>query len=295
MVELFHHLSSLSLFAVRNVFTHHRRVLELSAFVLGILCAVIACGVLIAHADAFRAKRESALKIGMQLPELESSVALLQANVEAETLFFEDGLASREELADVYILPLSSPTPRLVTSLTAIADALSIVGSPLSIEKVTVSAPPEVTDGLKKYHAHLVLRGTFQSVSRFLGILSFSGDMMVKDVLPLDTQQSLLQAIEAIAPLTLRHGVDFLYTDLLEYASDPEVSEQRMLSDIPTDTAMELRSMVLRAGLAHVRSSLQDIAKTLREKHVWPFPLVDVTALRREGDRWMIDMTVYGR
>lgn len=280
---------------MRNILSQHRRALEISAFCIGILSTVIACGVLIAHADLFRQKREQALTIGMQLPELESSVALLKANVEAETLFFENGLTSREELADAYILPLGSPVPRLVASLSAIADALSKGGSVVKIEKVTVDSPPVTTDGIKKYHAHLVLRGTFQTVSRFLGILSFSGDMMVKDVLPTATESALLQAIESIAPLSLRSVEDFLYMDLLEYASDPDQSEERMLSDIPTDTAHELRSMVLEAGLAHVRSSLQDIAKTLRLKRVWPFPLVDVVSVRRDADRWMIDMTVYGR
>ena len=280
---------------MRSVILHHRRVLELSAFACGILCTVLACGILIAHADSFGSKREQALSIGMQLPEMESSVALLKANVEAETLFFENGLASREELADIYILPQTSPVPRFISSANAIARSLSVVGMPLTIERVTVDPSPVTTDGVKSYRTHLALRGSFQAVSRFLGAYSFSGDMMVRDVLPSDVESTLLRAIESIAPLTLRSAEEFLYTDLLEYVSSPDAVEQRMLADVPLETASELRSVFLRAGLAHARSSLADIAKSLQSQNVWPFPLVSITALQREGDRWMVDCTVFGR
>lgn len=280
---------------MRSFILHHRRALELSAFACGILCAVLACGILIAHADRFRSKREQALSIGMQLPEMESSVALLKANVEAETLFFENGLASREELADIYILPQTSPVPRFVSSVNAIARSLSAVDMPLMIERVTVDPSPVTIDGVKSYRAHLTLRGSFQTVSRFFGAYSFSGDMMVRDVLPSDTETTLLRAIESIAPLTLRASEEFLYTDLLEYVSNPDATEQRMLADVPLETASELRSMLLLAGLAHARSSLADIAKSLQSQRVWPLPLVSITGLHREGDRWMVDGTVYGR
>lgn len=278
-----------------NVFVQHRRFIDLFAFGCGVLCTVLACGVLIAHADLFHRKREQALSIGMQLPELESSVALLQANVEAEKLFFENGLVSREELADMYILPTSSPVPRFISSVNAIARSLSAVQSALTVERITVDASPTITDGVKSYHAHLTLKGSFQSVSRLLSVYALSGDMMVKDVLSSDTEQALLRAIESIAPLTLRLSEDFLYTDLLEYASHPDVIEQKMFADVPTETASELRSMLLHAGLAHARSSLSDIAKSLRDLRVWPLPLVSVTALQRDGDRWIVDCTVYGR
>ena len=83
----------------------YRRILGVTLFAAGIICGGIACGLLVIHTQTFSLKRDSAVMIGTTLPELKSSVALLDANMQAEQLFAENALASREEQASVFVLP----------------------------------------------------------------------------------------------------------------------------------------------------------------------------------------------
>ena len=73
------------------------RVFKTTAFVVGVVSVLAGCGLLVKHIQAFGPKRDMAVLIGSALPELRSRVAILNANVEAETLFGMDTFAAREE------------------------------------------------------------------------------------------------------------------------------------------------------------------------------------------------------
>ncbi len=272
-----------------------RQSVDVLLFIVGLLFVVLACGLLVGHTKLFGLKRDSAVMVGTTLPELKSSVALLEANIEAEKLFMEDALASREELADVYILPDTSPGPRVVEVLTELAQALTNSGKRVSVERVMFHAAPKDTDGLKAYSAECTLRGDFQSVSSFLGLLGFSGDMMMKDVLTKEAQDSFLETVETIAPLSLKYTEDFLYLDLLAYAADPESRENRLLKDVPAESMPDLKAILLRGGLSDVRMAFSKVAPALHRKNVWPLPLLTIDRAVRSGETWKVQFMVYGR
>lgn len=273
-----------------------RHVLSLAFFFGGLILVVLACGMLVNHSRLFSLKRDTAVMIGSTLPELTSSVALLEANVEAEKFFTENALASREELADVYMLPSESPAPRTVDVLTELAKAMRDEdGNTLSLDRVSFHANPEQREGFKAYTADVTLRGNFQLVASFLGVLGFSGDMMIKDVLSLDDRDTFLTSVEHVAPLSLRQAEDFLYLDLLAYAADPETRENRLFKDMPEAVVPDLKALLLRAGLADVRLALSHVASSLSTKNVWPLPLLTVDTAERSGNQWNITLTAYGR
>ncbi len=263
-------------------------------FACGILLSIGACGILASHARLFSQKRDTAVMIGVQLPELKSIVSLLSASVEAERIFASQALTAREEQAAVYILTDSSPVPRTVKTLQEISTALGKDGH-FSLEKLTFDPKPKDEGSFKTVMAHAVFRGSFQNMARILAVLGFGGDMMVRDTLSPVTQDTFLRQIEATAPLSLRHAEDFLYLDLMQYASDPDAREQRMLQDVPTSAVSDIRATLLQAGLGSVRSAFSGIAAGLFEKGLWPIPLMNVRSVERTGDLWAVEFVVFSR
>lgn len=272
----------------------HRQKLGVAAFVAGVMLSIAACGMLASHASLFSQKRDTAVMIGTQLPELKTAVALLHANVEAERMFADQALSAREEQAAVYILPDGSPTARTVLTVQEISRALAS-GGDFALEKLTFDPKPKDQGSVTKTVAHATFRGSFQTMARMLAVLGFGGDMVIRDVLSPADQDAFLRQVEATAPLSLRRAEDFLYLDLMQYAADPDKSEQRMLEDVPTEAVSDLRATILGAGLGTVRAAFSGIAGGLYEKSLWPIPLMKVTSLKRSGDRWAVDFVVFSR
>ncbi len=257
--------------------------------------SVIACGLLVNHTRTFTLKRDTAVMIGTTLPELKASVALLSANMQAEQRFAENALGAREEQATVYVLPTGQAAARAVQSLNAIASALTSAGGTVAVSRLTF-APASVDRGsIRTLGADLQLTGNFRSVARFLGILGYSGTMMVRDALSDEATDTFLRQMETLSPLSLNAAENFLYTDLLAYAAAPDQAEQLMLSDLAAEAQADIRSFLLQAGLARIRSAFSGIAPDLRDLRVWPLPLVSVQSMTRNGDQWNVALMFYRR
>ncbi len=271
-----------------------RQNLSVGAFVLGLTLAALATGILASHTRLFSQKRDTAVMVGTELPELKSSVALLRASVEAERYFAAEAGAAREEQASVFILPDGSPVSRTVAAMQELAAAIGTDGG-LSLDKLTFDAKPVDSGSVKALGGHAVLRGSYQGVSKLLAVLGFSGDMMVRDVLSMEAQEAFLRHVEAASPSSLKAAEDFLYLDLIQYASDPDSFEQRMLRDVSVDAASDIRAILLESGLMETRNALGGVAQSLKKGEAWPLPLLAVTRLSRSGDTWTLDFNVFSR
>ena len=265
-------------------------------FIVGVLLSVTACGLLAVHASSFSLKRDTAVMIGTTLPELRSAVALLSANSQAEQLFAQNALSAREEQAAAYILPEGPAASRAVEALRTIASTLAqSMETEGVLERLAFDQNIVHHGSYKTVRGELHLKGDFRFVARFLTILSFSGDMMIRDALTDSESREFLRRIETLAPLTLRIAEDFLYTDLLQYAASPDQIEQILFKELPVDAQADIKTLLLTSGLAAVRTSFQHIALSLNARRVWPLPLLRVNALTRDGEQWIIDLTFYRR
>lgn len=272
-----------------------RRLLTgLLSFGMGTVFTIGACGVLAGHARLFSQKRDTAVMIGTQLPELKSEVALLQASVEAEQIFAEQALAAREEQAQAYVLPEGSPVSRAVSSLQETVIGFE-KGDDLRLEKLTFLSSTEDHGSYKTTNGTMILRGSYDSVAALLSVLGFGGDMMIRDVLSVEDQQEFLALIESNAPLSLKAAEDFLYLDLVQYASAPDREEKRMLGDAPAEVMDAARLLLLQAGLADVRTALGPVAEHLKAKKLWPLPLMRMSSVQRDGDRFTVEIVLYSR
>jgi len=265
-------------------------------FAIGCVSAILACGLVASYVRTFELKRDTAVLVGTSLPELKTSVALLQSSVEAERIFARQARAAREEQAAAYVLPATSPVPRGVLAIEQLSLALRDASNGgFSLRSLSFSPGTENHGTHKTQKGTLVVDGAFSDVAKLLGALSIGGDMMVRDALDEGVEQEFLRTVGTDEPLALKAAQDFLYRDLLEYASVPDIAEQGALSTVSDFARADLRSMLLAGGLSSVRESLGPVASRLKERKVWPLPLIDVASIDRTGDRYTVTLELQSR
>ncbi len=272
------------------------RVVKTTVFAVGIVGVFAGCSMLLQHIDAFGPKRDLAVLIGSALPELRSRVALLNANVEAERLFGMEKFAAREEQASVYILPEAPEGARAVTVLQEVAAALSADGSPVNIDGISFAADAVTVDQHRELSGMAKVSASLPDMARVLSVLQFSGNLSVRDALSPEQSRAFLKLVEAQSPLSLPSAEEFLFSDLVAYAADPDGAEQRLTRDMQPTQATDVRTLLLSAGLADVRAALSAVAPRLKQQRLWPMPLLRVDSLERTGDgQWLLGIVVFGR
>lgn len=272
-----------------------RRHAGLLLFAAGTIAVVLSAGLLARHAALFSEKRGRAVEIGSALAATQAAVTLHTAQLDAERAFTRGALTAREEQAEVYVLPETSPVPRMVRAVDQLARILSKAGEDISVVRVSFDGAPVNRGTFKALHGTAVLRGSYQTVARLLGLLSLSGDMMVKDVLPSAVQDTLLSDLESISPLSLRAAYDFLYLDLLAFAADPARAEDSMFAEVPEEVALDLKAFLIEKGTASLRGIFEGIAPAIKSSGIWPLPLVQVDSVVRRDTEWEVGMTVFMR
>jgi Tfp pilus assembly protein PilN len=270
----------------------HRFTLQHGAFAIGVILVAVALVLLTQFAASFSEKQTMAMTIGSELPALRSKVAMLDASVEAQRIYGGDADASREEQAQVYILPDEFDTAKAVRSLQEVALALE---DGIKLDGVTFAKDPIDSGTLQALPATVTIHGTAKQVARFLRVLDLSGKFTVRDALTAETVTKLLTQFEEVSPLSLKQAEQFLYVDLIVYASNPDEAESRMLKDINPSAAIDIRSFLLKSGLSDIRSILSDIALPLKDKRIWPLPLIKVLTVEQTGDKWVVGVELLKR
>lgn len=270
--------------------------MSMIALAAGIAGVVAGAWLLLGHLDAFGPKRDVAVLVGSSLPQLRSRVALLSANVEAEKLFGIEKHASREEQAAAYILPPRPEGSRAAAALQEAASALSANGATVTVQSLSFASAATEVDGHGELSGTLRLAGASENVLRLLTIVEFGGAISVRDALSPKAVRTFLETVEREAPLALPAAEEFLFSDLLTYAADPAAAEQRLLRDVPPESAAPIRTMLLSSGLSNVRSALSPVATRLKQQRLWPMPLIRLDGLEHEGDgAWVVQLTIFGR
>lgn len=274
----------------------NRQTQNVILFAVGCVSIILASGIIAEHVRSFGLKRDTAVMIGTSLPNLKNSVALLRSSVEAERVFARQARAAREEQAAAYVLPATSPVPRAVLAIEQLSLALRDSSSgKFTLMTLSFPAKTENHGTHKTLAGSALLEGSFQNVARLLGAFSMAGDMMVRDALSIETEEAFLRQVGADEPLALKSAQDFLYLDLLEYASAPDIAEQGALSSVSDAVRPDLHALLLEGGLAAAREGLGPVASRLKERKVWPLPLIEVTSIVRKNDRFTVGLRLMSR
>lgn len=270
------------------------RLHPLAPFLVGIFLAILACGMIVSIGRSFRLSRQAAITIAAELPSIRAKVALLRAITDAEESFAATGMTSRAELAEAYILPARSPSPRLASSLSDIAAALTRAGIPLHIDRLHIGDASDAGGNLRTYDATLSVIADEEAIARFIHLIEIGSTMMVHDVLESSVRDTVRRMTEEASPSSLPALERFFLTDILTYAIESDAREMAVVEKMPASTRDAVRAALLRGGLASVRSALHDIAAPLRTKASWPMPMMALRSIHRDGSRFLLNLTVFG-
>ncbi len=243
----------------------------------GIAAMILALTLFFVRTHKLSTMREEAVRVGNRLPELRAEIRLLEARISADEAYGSDLRASLEEQAAAFVLPESVDAAHAQRVVREIVSALgrTEAGS-LTINSLRFTPADDESASLL-----LTGNGTEQEVAALFGVLQWGGYLTVQDALGAHSD-AFLKTVEQLSPLSLPTIEEFLRTDLLTYAVDPDSLEQRLFRDMSPSLAAELRTMLLQSGLGRVRLTLTPVAKTLKERRAWPLPLFELAELSLE-------------
>ncbi len=256
-------------------FPSGRRFSRLLAWA-GIGAILLALTIFSVRLQRLSVMREEAVHTGNRLPELRAHIRLLEARLAADTAYGSDLRASREEQAAAYVLPSSVDGSHVFRVFRDAVTALgrTEVGAP-TIDSLSVEpATPEAASAMIVIRG----RGTSAQFGALYGIVQWSGYLTVQDALD-SSADAFLETVERAAPLSLPAIEEFLRTDLLAYAADPDAIEARIFRDMTPSLAAELKTSLLRSGLGSVRLTLTPVASFLKERRAWPLPFLSLSDL----------------
>lgn len=277
---------------IRNIL---KRLNEPTMLIVGLTLIVGSSLLLSTHASAFGTARTSAMTLGSALPSLRSQVALLESSVQARQIFGAEADAAREEQASIFILPKDPDTARMVSVLHAIAQALREDGADITIDAITFDKQVMTSGDHRALPTTVSMHGNLASVSRLTSILKLAGVLSVSDALAPGAGKEFTQMVESMHTLSLPAAERFLALNLADYAAEPDGAESRLTQDLSIDDAVSLRTFLLKSGLSDVRLTLGEVATTLRDKCLWPMPLVHIDSLEGNGSVWTLKMGLLAR
>lgn len=237
------------------------------------------------------ALRARSMQLGDRLTELKTSIAMLRATTEAERFYGSVSREAFEEQASVYVLPQKIDTARTIRMFSSLTEMVSVPGSPCSVKKIIFDG--NVQEGETSFiPTHVSLHCNAAQLERILGILGYTGKMIVADVLK-DHAADFLLLVQEKAPVSLPDAYALLNANLLTYAASPEESEGRLLGSLPVQDALDVQSFLLQSGMSDVRAVLSGPASILKDKKVWPLPLLTVDRMTFDGGDALIDMKLF--
>ncbi len=260
------------------------------AYPCGVVLIVGAIALCVVESFRISEMRDTAISMAKELPELRSSNSILKGNIDSERLYGQVGKAALEEQAAAYVLPVTLDQERIRRLFQRIVDAVSET-NPITIDRFTFGGSTQ-SGALVFIPSEMVLSGSEQGVSDFIGILRWSGTFTVHDIVR-GQAETFLKRIQAEQPLALPAAEEFLRMDLLAYASRPDQAEEDAFQDLPSNVATDVKQLLLEAGLADVRSSLKTIAPLLRSQQAWPLPLLSIEQLSFEAGKGTVRLTFF--
>ncbi|MDO8648484.1 MAG: hypothetical protein Q7R81_01750 [Candidatus Peregrinibacteria bacterium] len=270
---------------------------QLARPVLSLLAGVGLLGasmlLMLVHIHAIREVKDISLPLATQLPILERRLSLLSEQIEASELHAALRQGSQEERLHVYVLPAEVDMDRLLATFEVARIALEqrgllssmsaiVVGEQhtVSVEDATLSALP----------LSFQMTVTAEGLSQFLTLMESAGLLTVGDTLTDAEIAQLFERTEAESPAGIVALEQFLTSDLLDYALEPQPFEDRLLRTFSSDAfSASFRSITQSSLLRSARELLgSGIGAELTAQKLWPLPFLTMmqTAIAERDGEW---------
>jgi len=271
----------------------------------GVGMLALAGVLLVSHADAIRHVRDVGIPAAVRIPELERHLSVLKGQLEAVDL--SDALhgGSVEEMVHAYVLPEGTRLEPVLALFEGLQDlwhseGLLHVLAPLrigdSVQRTLDGAKVEATP------LHIEAEMTPEGVDRLIGFFEISGMMTIADALSREEVRELIKRTEEEDPSGITVLEQFLSTDLLRYAREPDIYESLVTRSFasPAFTASFQRT-ISSPRLAQARSILGgEFGTFLGKQRLWPLRAMAIRTIRitpknAEAVNVVLDAEAYSR
>lgn len=240
----------------------------------GTLCLFAAASLGLEHVRAVEEVRQISVPLVAQLPQLERRLHVLSEQVELSELQSALRVGSQEERLHVYALPTDVDTDRTI----ALFEVLRLIFA----ERQQLTELTDLQFG-ERYPYADVLEAQMLSLKTvlhedalqdLLSIIQVSGVLTIADALTEQERLLLLESTEQENPAGVVVLEQFLSTDLLDYALDPQAHEKRLTSSFASNAFTNALHNTLRSPMMNdARRVLGGrIGAVLKDQNLWPLP-----------------------
>jgi hypothetical protein len=248
------------------------------------LLAVVA---LAEHLRAYELLRGDVLPTAVLIPALQQRERILQEQLEIAEVQATFRTGSQEELLRTYVIPGVSDRERLLRFLEAVRDSLQGRGLLSSMSAVSFGEIEAITlEGVSLSSLPLMFTVTVTSngAQELFTVLRASGMVVLGDALTREEQRELLRHTEAENPAAVMNLEQFLASDLLRYAREPQPHHEQLRKAFVSEVALEsLEHLLSTSFLADVRALLGGpLGKALEQKNAWPMRYLALDAVEQQ-------------
>jgi hypothetical protein len=271
-----------------------------TTLLMGSLMVAVSMGRAVASA------REDTLPLAAVLAPLERREALLQSQAETAELHATLDSGSLDEELRAYVLPASNDVKRLLSVFETIIQTLTRQGNLRTASSIDVGDPRSVVlegaDALTVQPVRMKAVVREEGARTLTSFLHLSGLLTIADVIDPKAFHDLLEKTMEENPAALPALQQFLATDLLAYARDPQPFEERLAHTFSDErVGNALRTTLESPLMTEARRMLGgEFGNILRDQKLWPtqFIAIDSIDLQERPDGWYdlaIEMHVYAR
>lgn len=264
---------------------------------------LIASGVMIVkQIDAIRSVREITVPLVAHLPEMERRANVLKEQIELTELQSALRVGSQEERMKVFVLPERADRERIVALFDVFHSLLKQSGRMAEASQVSFG-DPFARDGLTAVPLSIRYSIDDRGMRELLKMVRLSGLLTIADTLTYEEREWLFDTIEKQNPAGIAVLEQYLSVDLMDYVVEPRPHDEQLKRAFPDEAFRtqldDLFAKSFRRDAVELFGG--KLGAVLRDRNLWPMPLMTVSAARTEPstvDGWFdvsLDLLLYQR
>ena len=248
------------------------------AMIVGITFLSCSAVLLYEHARMIGEVQSVSVPLVAELPNLERTSALLKEQAELSELEASTRVGSQMERVRTYVLPAKADLDRVIATFELLRETLQSQGTLSRMSDLTFGEHTERGDALRTQPLRVEFAVQEEGLRDIAVLLQLTGLMMVGDALTNEEKAILLDRTESENPAGIVALEQFLSTDLLSYAQNPKLSEERLLRSFTSTMFVQSLQDITRT------SFLRDITRVLGgtlgshfdRQQLWPLQMLTV-------------------
>lgn len=237
------------------------------AFTGGTALLILSGVLLYAHATTLEQVSGVSVPLAAELPQLERTDAILKEQVELAELESASTVGSIQERVRMYILPEQTNLDRVVATFEVMRNVLEKRGALGRMSELTFGDRQNESQPLSV--SFTVDKSGMQDI---IALVRLSGIMTIADALKPEELDLLIEHTEAENPAGIVAVEQFLSTDLLSYAQNPRVAEDRLLRSFSSTQFVQTLQSITHTSLLQdaIRILSGDMSREFDRYQLWP-------------------------